>query len=108
MKLKIGILILAMITFPALVLAQDNPDDSIQRVTGCLRKGAVAGSYRLMDENGKLWDLRGKNISFTPHIGHMVTVSGTIPQKSKDSDDTSPQNRLVVTKLDMVSDTCKQ
>jgi hypothetical protein len=36
-------------------------------------------------------------------------LSGTIPQKSKDNpDDTSPQNHLIVTKLDMVSDTCKQ
>jgi hypothetical protein len=41
----------------------------------------------------------------------MVTLSGTIPQKSKDTDnpdDPSSQNHLIVTKLDMDSDTCKQ
>jgi hypothetical protein len=111
LKLEVVILFLAMITAPGLALAQDNPDDSTQRVTGCVRKGAAANLYRLMDENGKLWNLQSKTVSFAPHVGHMVTVSGTIPQKSKDSDssdDASPQNRLVVTKLDMVSDTCKQ
>ena len=53
-----------------------------------------------------------KNVSFAPHVGHMVTVSGTIPQKSSNDNDkagdTSPQNDLAVTKLEMVSDTCKQ
>jgi hypothetical protein len=90
--------------------AQDNPDDSTQRVTGCLRKGASNNRYRLMDENGKLWKLQSKNVSFAPHVGHLVTVSGTITQKSNNDNDkagdTSPQNDLVVTKLDMVRDTC--
>ena len=71
--------------------------------------GVALNRYRLIDENGKLWDLRSKNVSFAPHVGHTVTVSGTIPQKSKNSDpsDTSPQNNLNVTELDMVSDTCQ-
>ena len=105
---QILILTLAMIASTAYALAQDNPDDATQRVTGCLKKN-TANVYVLMDENGKLWDLHSKNVSFAQHVGHTVTVSGTIPQKSKDNpDDTSPQNHLIVTKLDMVSDTCKQ
>jgi len=95
-------------------LAQDNPDHSTQRVTGCLRKGTEANHYRLLDDNGKLWNLQSKNVSFAPHVGHhvghLVSVTGTIPQKSaNDNDktgDTSPQNDLLVTKLDLVRDTC--
>jgi hypothetical protein len=47
-----------------------------------------------------------------PHVGDLVAVSGTIPQKSNNDNDkaadTPPQNDLVVTKLDMVRDTCMQ
>jgi|ERR1019366_7231626 hypothetical protein len=111
LNLAIGILALAMIAVHCVAVAQDNPDDSMQTVTGCLRKGADANVYMLTDENGKSWDLRSKTVSLGPHVGQTVTVSGTIPQKSKDSDspgDTSPQNHLLVTKLEMVRDNCKQ
>jgi hypothetical protein len=54
---------------------QDGPDDSAQRVTGFVRKGSDANHYRLLDDNGKLWNLQSKNV-------------------------------LMVTKLEMVRDTC--
>jgi hypothetical protein len=103
-QLRISMFAILLMASSGVTLAQDVPDDSRQRATGCLRKGATANRYRLIDENGKLWDLRSKNVSFAPHVGH------TIPQKSKNSDpsDTSPQNNLNVTELDMVSDTCQQ
>jgi len=112
MKTQLRITLVAMVIASGLgiAVAQDNPDDSTQRVTGCVRKGSEANHYRLLDDNGKLWKLQSKNVSFAPHVGHWVTVSGTIPQKStNDNDkagDTSPQNDLMVTKLDMVRDTC--
>jgi hypothetical protein len=108
-QLRISMFAILLMASSGVALAQDVPDDSRQRATGCLRR-ATANRYRLIDENGKLWDLRSKNVSFAPHVGHTVTVSGTIPQKSKNSDpsDTSPQNNLNVTELDMVSDTCQQ
>jgi hypothetical protein len=40
-----------------IAVAQDNPDDSTQRVTGLVRKGSQANHYRLLDDNGKLWNL---------------------------------------------------
>jgi hypothetical protein len=52
--------------------------------------------------------LRSETVALNAHLGHTVTVSGTIPKPPKDSTDTSPQNHLVVTKLDMVRDSCKQ
>jgi len=109
-QFRIAALTVAIFAGVGMVFAQDNPDDSSQRVTGCLRKGPADNRYRLMDDNGKLWNLRSKNVSFAPHVGHLVTVSGTIPQKSSNDNDkagdTSPQNDLTVTKLDMVRDTC--
>jgi len=56
---------------------------------------------------GKTWDLRG-SVPLNPHVGHTITVTGTIPKESKGSSDTSPQNHLVVTKVEKVRDECKQ
>jgi hypothetical protein len=67
--------------------AQDNPDDSMQRVTRCVRKAPEANHYRLLDDNGKLWNLQNKNVSLVPHVGRLVAVSGTIPQKSNNDND---------------------
>ena len=110
MKLKLAgaMLSIAMMAVPAVGVAQDTTDKSLQTATGCLRKSEVGNVYILTDENGKTWDLRGKSAQLDPHIGHTVTVTGTIPKPSKDSADTAPQNHLVVTKLAMVRDSCKQ
>lgn len=115
LKLAIAALTLALaalIVTPPISRAQDNPSDSSQMITGCLQKGATANTFTLTDENGKLWDLRSKSVQLAPHIGHTVTITGTIPQKSnrenKDEGDTSPQNHLRVTNLKMVSESCQQ
>jgi len=115
MKLAMGIVAMAMMSLvasPAITHAQDNASDSTQMVTGCLQKGSSANTFTLTDENGKLWDLRSKTVQLGPHVGHTVTITGKIPQKSKDenksSGDTSPQNHLRVTDLKMVSESCEQ
>jgi hypothetical protein len=115
LKLAIGAVAVAamsMVASPAIARAQGNPSDSTQMVTGCLQKGATANSFTLTDENGKLWDLHSKTVQLGSHVGHTVTVTGTIPQKSKDEDkssgDTSPQNHLRVTNLKMVNESCQQ
>jgi hypothetical protein len=116
MRLKIAmgsmafVLAVVLMTAPNLALAQDNADDSMQMVTGCLQKGPGANRYSLTDENGKLWDVHSTTVQFGPHVGHTVTVTGTIPQKEKNdgtAPDTSPQNHLNVTDLKMVSERCQ-
>lgn len=116
MKLKPTIATLAfttvMMAMPGVVLAQDNARDATQTVTGCLQKGPTAHNYTMTDENGKMWDLHSKTVQLGPHVGHTVTVAGTIPQRSKGngndtSGDASPQNHLRVRSLKMVSDSCQ-
>ena len=90
---------------------QENTDNSTHNVTGCLGKTSTANIYALTDEDGKPWDLRSETVPLGPHVGHTVTVTGTIPKDSKGSGspgDTAPQNHLVVTGLKMVRDNCKQ
>jgi hypothetical protein len=114
LTLAIGILNIAMIAgpfvaVPKLAMAQeDNIDEATHMETGCLRQGPTANIFLLTDENGKMWDLRSKTVALKAHVGHTVTVTGTIPKPSNDSGDTAPQNHLVVTKVEMVRDNCKQ
>jgi hypothetical protein len=110
LKLAIGILAIAIMTVPGIALTQET-DGSVHTATGCLGKSPTANVYALTDEDGKLWDLRSETVPLSPHVGHMVTVTGTIPKDSKGNGspgDTSPQNHLLVTSLKMVRDNCKQ
>jgi hypothetical protein len=114
LKLVIGMLAVVMMTIPGIAVTQDNQestDNSTHTATGCLGKGPAADIYMLTDEDGKRWDLRSKTVSLGPHVGHTVTITGTIPKDSKggnSSGDTSPQNHLLVASLKMVRDNCKQ
>lgn len=107
LKLLIGILSIAMMPVPGVAVMQDT-DDATHTATGCLDRTPIGNVYLLTDEDGKTWDLRSKTVPLGPHVGHTVTVTGTIPKDSKGSRDTTPQNHLLVTKLDMVRDNCKQ
>ena len=110
LKLAIGILAIAIMTVPGIAVTQKT-DGSTHTATGCLGKSPTANVYALTDEDGKLWDLRSETVSLGPHVGHTVTIIGTIPKDSKGSNtsgDTSPQNHLLVTSLKMVRDNCKQ
>ena len=114
LKLAIGTLTIIMMAIPGIALTQDNQantDGSTHTATGCLGKSPTANIYMITDEDGKLWDLRGKTVPLGPHVGQTVTVTGTIPKESNggnSSSDTSPQNHLLVTSLKMVRDNCKQ
>jgi hypothetical protein len=112
-KLASGILAIAMMAVPRIAMTQDNQnstDDSTHTATGCLGKSSTANTYMLTDEDGKLWDLRSKTVRLGPHVGHTVTVTGTIPEVPKNDSpvNTSPQNHLAVTSLKMVRDNCKR
>jgi hypothetical protein len=106
-KLLIGILSIAMMPAAGVAAMQDT-DDATHTATGCLERTPSGNIYLLTDEDGKTWDLRSKTVTLGPHVGHTVTVTGTIPKDAKGSRDTTPQNHLLVTKLDMVRDNCKQ
>jgi hypothetical protein len=114
LKFAIGAVALAAMSLtatPIVTHAQDNADDSTQMVTGCLKMGS-GDTFSMTDEQGKMWVLHSKNVQLGPHVGHTVTITGTIPQKSKDQNNTdgntSPQNNLRVTNLKMVSETCEK
>jgi hypothetical protein len=68
----------------------------------------TSNAYTLTDENGKTWTLHSSTVKLRPHVGHTITVTGTIPTRQPKVNDTSPQNDLVVSTVEKVRDNCTQ
>jgi hypothetical protein len=85
-----------------------------QTVTGCLKaNGDEKGEYAITDKDGKKYGLRSKTVALSKHVGHTVTVTGTM-RKGDDDDEkyekksgSSEAGDLQVTALTMVSPTCQ-
>ena len=110
MNVRLAIALLAFVAAitPHTALAQDqDTDNRTHMATGCLVKGAGPNIYSLTDENGKLWVIHGGKVRLNSYVGRTVTVTGTNPKGTKDTD-TSPQNDLVATKVEKVRDSCTQ
>ena len=113
LRFVIGTLALVMLASPGISLAQNDSDTSTHTLTGCLKEGTKANVFSLTDEDGKMWELRSKTVQLSAHVNHKVTVTGKVPPKPKgngngSSDDAPAENRLRVTSLKMVNDSCTQ
>jgi hypothetical protein len=114
--ITIGILALATMALPSVATAQDNSnnkDTFSHTLRGCLKQGPNANAYALTDENGKLWDLRSKNVKLGDHVNQMVTVKGKLPKNSTGNgndttDNPDRDNRFIVTSLKMNNESCTQ
>jgi|ERR1700733_572403 len=111
--LGIGILVLAATALPSIAIAQDTPTDTFTHtVTGCLKKSTEPNIFSITDENGKMWELQSKSVQLDQHVNHKVSVTGKMPHKAKGSSDSSDnvpaENRLRVTSLKMISESCTQ
>ena len=92
-------------------------------VTGCLQKGDEAKEFSVTGEDGKTYGLRSSTVDLSKHVGHKVTVTGTLKAESyekgeKEKGETEEQERnekkgateagdIRVTSLAMVSATCQ-
>jgi hypothetical protein len=100
--------------------AQASPDTKAAKppktVSGCLQKGDQPGEITLTAADGKIYDLRSDTVKFDEHVGHQVTVTGTVTHemKAEGKKDGQMQNasgkdqirNLSVTDVKMVSETC--
>ncbi len=90
-----------------------------QTVTGCLQKGTEPVGFFLISTDNKHWELYGnKDVALADHVGHTVTVTGTLAHRSKAQEDKSQPHEqkemagrqhddLQVSSVKMVSTTCK-
>jgi hypothetical protein len=51
-------------------------------VTGCLQKGDEADEFSITGEDGKTYGLRSSAVDLSKHLGHKVTVTGTLKAES--------------------------
>jgi len=95
--------------------AQEKSTSGKTTVTGCLQKGDEAGEYSITGEDGKMYGLRSKTVNLSEHVGHKVTVTGTLRAESAEKSEAEEHEKkgaveagdIRVTDLKMVSDKCQ-
>jgi hypothetical protein len=100
--------------------AQEKSVGGKTSVTGCLQKGDEAGEYSITGEDGKMYGLRSKTVKLSEHLGHKVTVTGTLRAESAEKEkgekaeveehekgERAEAGDIRVTNLKMVSDKCQ-
>jgi hypothetical protein len=53
------------------------------KVTGCLQKGDEANEFVITDKAGKKYEIASKSVALAGHVGHTVTVTGTMLAEEK-------------------------
>src|SRR5437868_8964525 len=97
--------------------SQEHPASGKKSVTGCLQKGDDPGEYSITGEDGKTYGLRSKSVDLSQHLGHKVTVTGTLGAESAETEkgeaeehekkEAAEAGDIRVTDLKMVSDKCQ-
>jgi hypothetical protein len=97
--------------------AQAKSAGSKATVTGCLQKGDEPNEFSITGEDGKTYGLRSSTLDLSKHLGHKVTVTGTLKAESYEKEkgeseehekkESAEAGDIRVTNLKMVSDTCK-
>lgn len=114
--LVLGVFALGAYVTPS-ASAQEKSASGKTTVTGCLQKGDEAGEYSITAEDGKTYGLRSKTVKLSQHLGHKVTITGTLraetAEKEKGEAEEHEKREAVeagdvrVTDLKMVSDNCQ-
>src|SRR5215471_4792904 len=98
--------------------AQEKAAGGKTTVTGCLQKGDEPGEYSITGEDGETYGLRSKAVNLSQHLGHKVTITGTLRPESAEKEkgeaaeehekkEAAEAGDIQVTNLKMVSDSCK-
>ena len=97
---------------------QNKDGTSTKSVTGCLQKGDEPGGFTIAGDDGKTWELHSKTAKLSDHVGHTLTVTGSVVKESKSTEEKMEASEkkeasgkeygdLRVQSLKMVSDSCK-
>jgi hypothetical protein len=91
------------------------------RVTGCLQKGDEENEFVITSKAGKKYELTSKSVKLAEHVGHTVTVKGSVVAEEKGQNEAKEEKdekaekeeakedegvHLQVTSLTMVSPKC--
>jgi hypothetical protein len=115
-----GMLLLPAIGMASRTNQNETSDKSakVRKITGCLAKGDSDNEYAVKAANGATWEVKSDAVNFGQHVGHTVTVTGTVNNatahgakekvKDKTMDNPNEHGHMTVTNLKMVSESCKQ
>lgn len=83
----------------------------VHSMTGCLEKGAAAGSYQLtnLEKGPKSVGIVSSTVNLAPHVGHKVEITGTaVPAAEAEKDPNVPKapHYMKVTAMKHISATC--
>jgi len=129
MKSKLGLSLLALLSLmllPAVGLANASQESSgqgkqekgekVRKITGCLQKGESENEYNLTGDNGSTWEVKSDAVNLSEHVGHTVTLTGTVnnkaaheaKEKAKEKVEHNPNEHghLTATNVKMVSQSC--
>jgi hypothetical protein len=97
--------------------AQEKTAGGKTTVTGCLQKGDEPGEYSITGEDGKTYGLRSRTVKLSEHLGHKVTITGTLRAESAEKEKgeaaehekkgSAEAGDIRVTDLKMVSEKCQ-
>jgi hypothetical protein len=119
-NMKIKLLLCVVLAGCTFGFAKEKAD--VRDVTGCLSKGDSAKEFLLTGNDGSTWEVRSSKVALAEHVGHTVTATGVVSNATahnlkedakdaaKDSGMTktnAEHGHLTVTKVEMVSDSCK-
>jgi hypothetical protein len=127
MKIRFGLLLIALFVFVGLAGSAAAGDKAthkkVRTLTGCLQQGDEAKEFNFTANGGAKWDVKSDAVDLAPHVGHTVTITGTVDhakthamkedvkgeakehglkKEAKESGD------LTVTNVTMVSTTCQK
>jgi hypothetical protein len=89
------------------------------KVTGCLQKGDEENEFVITNKAGKKYEITSKSVALAGHVGHTVTVKGTVVAEEKMEKEATEEKgekgkakeyegvHLQITSLTMVSPKCK-
>ena len=98
----------------------DDKAAAAQTITGCLQKGSESGGFFLISNENKHWELYpDSGVSLAEHVGHTVTVTGTVAHRTSEQEEKSQPNEkkemgkkehadLKVSSVKHVSATCSK
>ena len=118
--MKLALLLCVLLGFCSFGFGKDK--GTVRSVTGCLTQGDSAKEFLLDGKDGSTWEVRSSKVALAEHVGHKVTATGVVSNAKmhnmkedtqeavKDSGlakSNKEHGHLTITKVKMVSDSCK-
>ena len=98
--------------------AKNNRSAKVRKLTGCLEQSPTGKDYVISSADGSSWHVSSDAVDLAPHVGHKVTVTGTVDHqkihaakekaKTTKDNDAPEHGHLTATNVKMISKACSR